>query len=569
MTFKYPLLPPSDGLRILTLQPGDFWAPLIGTLAAVPFSTKPKYLALSYTWADPDQEHAGIPAMPKAPAPVAVKATKTASSVASGPTSPEEEDTGSDSESYPGEVKADIEEPREKPHMIINGEPMPLLHNASLALRFIRSETHHLALWLDAICIDQSSIKERNGQVAIMAFIFTRAAAVVSWLGVPPALELAAYTDGNSQSDYETLMRTAWQKGDSRQIAERLADRRSRRTLDPNILRARTPEMMQASDTSKPLSLTSNPGERLLYNPYWERLWVVQEVCLPRSLYFLFGGEIFSEAVVRDMKRSPTMDRLLDARSKRFSDAMRMEALIERFMNSGCAELRDRVFGLLGLANDVDSFALEIPGSTSPVVGEPGQPESESVRPLYRTRTTTSSSRKRGVLAMPNRSPHRLVDGNDSESYSDSESDSNAPISGSGLALPFNASGVKTAIGGLFNSGSQSTVKSKGVVLNKSITDTRAGGRYQVSDLARVPTFLLKKVRGRGMLEINYQRPFYDIWCDVVSFMHNRAKPLLDFGEEDEEMEDERRIRVVRFAGVLQLAFEGKVDHELFRSGTP
>ncbi len=45
---------------------------------------------------------------------------------------------------------------------------------------------------------------------------------------------------------------------------------------------------------------------------------------------------------------------------------MRLEALVERFMGSGCAELRDRVFGLVGLANDVDSFALDIPEPPPP-----------------------------------------------------------------------------------------------------------------------------------------------------------------------------------------------------------
>jgi hypothetical protein len=44
--------------------------------------------------------------------------------------------------------------------------------------------------------------------------------------------------------------------------------------------------------------------------------------------------------------------------------------------------------------------------------------------------------------------------------------------------------------------------------------------------------------------------------------MHFQAKPLLDFGKEDWEKEDERRIRLVRFAGVVQRAFEGKVAEE-------
>ncbi|KAL1842480.1 hypothetical protein VTK73DRAFT_3111 [Phialemonium thermophilum] len=67
MAFPYPPLPAgSDALRVLTLSPATgFWDPLVATLEAVPFSAKPKYIALSYTWADTDSEHAAIPAMPE------------------------------------------------------------------------------------------------------------------------------------------------------------------------------------------------------------------------------------------------------------------------------------------------------------------------------------------------------------------------------------------------------------------------------------------------------------------------------------------------------------------------
>ncbi|KAF2452220.1 hypothetical protein P171DRAFT_426588 [Karstenula rhodostoma CBS 690.94] len=39
------------------------------------------------------------------------------------------------------------------------------------------------ALWIDAICIDQSNIPERNQQVSQMGEIYSRAAAVLAWLG--------------------------------------------------------------------------------------------------------------------------------------------------------------------------------------------------------------------------------------------------------------------------------------------------------------------------------------------------------------------------------------------------
>jgi len=52
---EYPQLPSGvDAIRILTLEPArSFSCPLICNLSPAAFSTKPKYVALSYTWEDP------------------------------------------------------------------------------------------------------------------------------------------------------------------------------------------------------------------------------------------------------------------------------------------------------------------------------------------------------------------------------------------------------------------------------------------------------------------------------------------------------------------------------------
>jgi hypothetical protein len=41
-------------------------------------------------------------------------------------------------------------------------------------------------LWIDAICIDQTSVLERNHQVAMMGRIYAEADDVFAWLGVGP-----------------------------------------------------------------------------------------------------------------------------------------------------------------------------------------------------------------------------------------------------------------------------------------------------------------------------------------------------------------------------------------------
>ncbi len=154
---------------MLTLYPGNFWDPLVGFLDSVTFSTKPKYLALSYMWRDPDSEHASIPAMPgnkTGPA-------ESAGNAVSDPVS----DAVRAPESYmvtsgPGAEtarakppKEQMEEEAEEPYITINGARLALFHNVCLALRFLRSKTHKIDLWVDAICIDQQSIPERNSRL--------------------------------------------------------------------------------------------------------------------------------------------------------------------------------------------------------------------------------------------------------------------------------------------------------------------------------------------------------------------------------------------------------------------
>ncbi|OHE98305.1 HET domain-containing protein [Colletotrichum orchidophilum] len=85
------------------------------------------------------------------------------------------------------------EEPCE-PLIIQNAGPaerqLLMTPNCAAALRLLRRSLSRkmksrssLSVWVDAICIDQSSNDERNAQVAMMAEIYQRAKTVVVWLG--------------------------------------------------------------------------------------------------------------------------------------------------------------------------------------------------------------------------------------------------------------------------------------------------------------------------------------------------------------------------------------------------
>ena len=55
--------------------------------------------------------------------------------------------------------------------------------NLETALRAIRKMDQSISIWVDAICINQANVKERNHQVQLMRQIYTNAMTVNVWLG--------------------------------------------------------------------------------------------------------------------------------------------------------------------------------------------------------------------------------------------------------------------------------------------------------------------------------------------------------------------------------------------------
>jgi len=58
----------------------------------------------------------------------------------------------------------------------------PITANCETALRHLRSRRSRL-LWVDSICIDQTSISEQNHQVRLMGDIYKTVQRVLVWLG--------------------------------------------------------------------------------------------------------------------------------------------------------------------------------------------------------------------------------------------------------------------------------------------------------------------------------------------------------------------------------------------------
>ncbi|CAO2649061.1 Nn.00g100100.m01.CDS01 [Neocucurbitaria sp. VM-36] len=72
-------------------------------------------------------------------------------------------------------------------HILLNSQRFPVFENLSAALVRLRHVSKPRTIWIDAICIDQSStaeaIHKQEQQILLMKRIYEQASQVVIWLG--------------------------------------------------------------------------------------------------------------------------------------------------------------------------------------------------------------------------------------------------------------------------------------------------------------------------------------------------------------------------------------------------
>ncbi|KAI8631384.1 heterokaryon incompatibility protein-domain-containing protein [Xylariaceae sp. FL1651] len=111
-------------------------------------------------------------------------------------------------------------------------------------------------MWVDAICINQKMVTERNAQVSIMNRIYSLASSVVIWIG-----------ESNDDTD-ETL-----------RMIKTLA---TTNVMEPRNHVFRDFENLFSRHNFSNSNLTNGCID-LLKRPYWERTWTIQELTLPKS----------------------------------------------------------------------------------------------------------------------------------------------------------------------------------------------------------------------------------------------------------------------------------------------
>ncbi|KAJ4362901.1 hypothetical protein N0V83_010018 [Neocucurbitaria cava] len=217
--------------------------------------------------------------------------------------------------------------------------------------------------WVDAICINQKDVRERNHQVPLMKEIYSRAAGVTVWLG-PANSELASRVASIIKQVCNHLLAY-------RMVVEQLRATNSA----PSWLKGRGHFTFELCEASLRASGIENPWAALrvfFQLPWWSRTWCVQEVYLAQDVTLLFGTESIDGKNLTEFTqwfmRESTFENAKGLQSKcpselndtavrtaysRFNhrnlNARDLFMVCEDFRNLDATDARDKVYGLLGL----------------------------------------------------------------------------------------------------------------------------------------------------------------------------------------------------------------------------
>ena len=237
----------------------------------------------------------------------------------------------------------------------INGRPFRIRSNLFLFLATVHDEQFDGEMWIDQLSIDQECITERNEQVAMMAEIYAKATEVIVWLG-----------HGSDLQEQFLMDLRDWKK------IPRCVDMATGEPSKFPVPGRNVEDDIVQDNISRCLS-------EFFARPYWQRLWIIQELVMARSIAVragdvcgpwscladlskYFGKELVVNSATRDYLYEHQMpenepqfahlpdhiEYLLGIAMSGLSQAPLFETL-QRFCRSECADPRDKVYGLMAI----------------------------------------------------------------------------------------------------------------------------------------------------------------------------------------------------------------------------
>ncbi|GME48604.1 HET-domain-containing protein [Neofusicoccum parvum] len=228
------------------------------------------------------------------------------------------------------------------PTIEVNCKTFHVHQNLFDFLKVARQSNRRRTYWIDAICIDQQNIHEKNHQVRLMGEIYKHAEDVVLWLGEGDQVSEDVIAFINSTRDY--IKRTA----DVEKIWENLGNRSWDGFWEAYA--------------------------QVCKNEYWRRAWIVQEVVLARQKTILQGDQTvnwptfveFWNKATTGKPFQPPPDTLKRLESSPLASIVKIagtenswkpKSLVELLPTQGlmhCTRVQDRIYSLLPLCIERD-----------------------------------------------------------------------------------------------------------------------------------------------------------------------------------------------------------------------
>ena len=234
-------------IRVIALLPGQWSETIRCVLTVVSLGKRPSYQALSYVWGDPSIQH----------------------------------------------------------EILVNQQHFPVTHNLHLALRRLRDTSAVRMIWIDALCINQENVDERNQQVRLMGDIYRKASEVLIWLGDDEYPVAAASIVWHGDARDAVMVGTCFREdGADHQVLPVPAPALGEifvafvflgiMTSDTHLYDL--PFFKDAKDSNSSFSITNQwrqlirALQRLTNVPWWNRIWILQEAVLSTHALVHFGN---------------------------------------------------------------------------------------------------------------------------------------------------------------------------------------------------------------------------------------------------------------------------------------
>ena len=239
-------------------------------------------------------------------------------------------------------------------HDLTSPKRLSVTANLAEALNYLPWRDRIAILWIDAICINQEDTDERSEQVKLMAEIYSSAGQVLAWLGPPTLDSNFAMTMLQRIGD---SIEVDWTSFEIRPKDSQWACESSMATMYFRLLLDLTFKLPWNGQESQAF-------ESLFNRPWFERLWIRQEITLGAERAVLICGpssipwSSFRKAAIFLNKK------VKDPSHPRFEHWRARVALVAEVCTQGgtwlgqmlrqmqrtsCTDPRDRVYGILGI----------------------------------------------------------------------------------------------------------------------------------------------------------------------------------------------------------------------------